>query len=299
MLDFLVLVSWAGEQGKGLRPSLDCTRFAAARTIGHLIVGQNAQDLVLETPALLLRSGVRHRELGRNLYLHPTTAVAGRYDERINGWLGAPQTVVSKHFSRIDGGFGYHLETAPVHPGLIALAQSWTNARAHRTLMQHVAHVSAFIVLSRDRDSGRVTIDREGRAVINYQLGGFEADLIKHGIASAAQIHWAAGANEVHTLHTTPMVLQRSAGSDIGDFARRIRETPVQGNRCGVFSAHQMGTARMGQSADWAVCNERGAVFRVPGLHVADASLFPASSGVNPMVTIMAIAAIVGDALAE
>jgi hypothetical protein len=54
-----------------------------------------------------------------------------------------------------------------------------------------------------------------------------------------------------------------------------------------VFSAHQMGTCRMGRDARSAVCDERGEVFGAKGLYVADASLFPMSSGVNPMVTVM------------
>jgi choline dehydrogenase-like flavoprotein len=45
------------------------------------------------------------------------------------------------------------------------------------------------------------------------------------------------------------------------------------------------------------VCDERGAVRGVPGLYVADASLFPASSGVNPMLTIMALAHMVAQSI--
>jgi choline dehydrogenase-like flavoprotein len=46
----------------------------------------------------------------------------------------------------------------------------------------------------------------------------------------------------------------------------------------------------MGRDAKSAVCDERGEVFGVSGLYIADASAFPGSSGVNPMVTIMAMA---------
>jgi len=54
---------------------------------------------------------------------------------------------------------------------------------------------------------------------------------------------------------------------------------------------------RIGADAQNAVCDERGAVRGIAGLYVADASLFPASSGVNPMVTIMALAKIVGESI--
>ncbi len=256
----------------------------------------------LESPALLLRSGVSHPELGRNLYLHPTTAVAGRYEERINGWLGATQTVVSKHFSRLDGNYGYHLEAAPVHPGLIALALPWSEPFEHRMVMESMAYLSALIAITRDHNGGRVTLDRAGRAVIRYPISTVSQSLLQHGIANIARIHWAAGAVEVRTLHTVSRVLRRASARDGGDidaFARSIQTLPVHGNRCGVFSAHQMGTCRMGTDPRRDVTDEHGAVHGVPGLYVADASLFPASSGVNPMISVMAIATLVGDALAS
>ena len=74
---------------------------------------------------------------------------------------------------------------------------------------------------------------------------------------------------------------------------------PVDANRCGVFSAHQMGTGRMGRDPRSAVCDERGQALGIAGLYVADASLFPASSGVNPMLTVMALAHIVGSGIAN
>ena len=66
-----------------------------------------------------------------------------------------------------------------------------------------------------------------------------------------------------------------------------------------VFSAHQMGTCRMGRERMNSVCDENGAVYGVKGLYVADASLFPASSGVNPMITVMALAKCVADGIAS
>ncbi|KAG9847590.1 hypothetical protein KCU77_g8234, partial [Aureobasidium melanogenum] len=58
----------------------------------------------------------------------------------------------------------------------------------------------------------------------------------------------------------------------------------------GQVSAHQMGTARMGSSPTNSVVNSRGAVWNTQSLFVADTSVFPGASGVNPMITGMAIA---------
>ncbi|HJP59177.1 MAG TPA: GMC family oxidoreductase, partial [Gemmatimonadaceae bacterium] len=73
-------------------------------------------------------------------------------------------------------------------------------------------------------------------------------------------------------------------------YCQAIERASIAPNRLPLFSAHQMGTCRMGFDRASAVCDADGAVFGMPGAYVADASLFPASSGVNPMITVMALA---------
>jgi len=253
----------------------------------------------IETPALLLRSGVRHPALGRNLYLHPTSAVAGVYPDTIRTWEGPPQTVMSDEHARLDGNYGFRLEVSPGHPGLLALALPWHGARAHRAHMQRAGRVAATIALTRDSSSGRVRVRREGRAAIEYRPGPRELSHLKQGIVAAVRAHIAAGAEEVITLHSRQHTLdvRRATAATIDDLCRRITTSPLDRNWSTLFSAHQMGTCRMGSDAQNAVCDERGAVRGIAGLYVADASLFPASSGVNPMITIMALAKLVGEAI--
>ena len=249
----------------------------------------------IHTAALLLRSGVRSKHLGRNLHLHPTTAVGAVFDHRIEAWSGAPQTVVCNEFAGLQGGYGFRVETAPGHPGLIALATPWLGARSHRREMQNASFRALLIALVRDRSTGVVTIDRTGRPVIDYRPGQGETAMIRRGIAETARILHAAGAKGVQTIHTVPLgVGDCSSASrsfaDIDALCAAIMESRVSDNHLGLFSAHQMGTCRMGRDARSAVCDERGEVFGVRGLFIGDASAFPGSSGVNPMVTIMAMA---------
>jgi choline dehydrogenase-like flavoprotein len=268
-------------------------------------VGVHASAVVvaaggLETPALLLRSGLRHAALGRNLYLHPTTAVAGLYADTVRTWEGPPQTVMSDEHATIEGNYGVRLEVAPAHPGLLALALPWHGARDHRQRMQKAAHVSATIVLARDAQGGRVRVRREGRAAIEYRPGVRELMHLKRGIAAAVRAHVAAGAEEVMTLHSRPHVLHTRGATDdaIDDFCTRILSSAIDRNWSTLFSAHQMGSCRMGSDPRTSVCDERGAVRDIDGLFVADASLFPASSGVNPMITVMTVAKLIGEGLA-
>ena len=57
-----------------------------------------------------------------------------------------------------------------------------------------------------------------------------------------------------------------------------------------LFTVHMMGTCRMGSSPHDCVVNLDGELWDLPGCYVADASLFPTAVGVNPQVTIMALA---------
>ena len=254
----------------------------------------------IHSPALLLRSGISLRHLGRNLYLHPTTAVAGQYAERIEAWSGPPQSILSNHFARVDGHFGFRLEAAPTHPGLLALGLPWTSAPDHRREMQRCAHASIIIALTRDSVGGRVRLRRDGTVKIDYVPGTAERSLIARGMTAAVRVHLAAGANEVRTLHTAGFAFKRNAlttDTEIDRFCEHVAGAPVGRNRSLLFSAHQMGTCRMGADPQSAVCDENGSVFGVTGLFVADASAFPSSSGVNPMISVMALAKCVAEGI--
>jgi choline dehydrogenase-like flavoprotein len=166
--------------------------------------------------------------------------------------------------------------------------------------MQRAGHASAIIALTRDATGGRVLVRRDGSAVIRYAPGSAERRLLARGIAAATRVHLAAGADEILTLHTRPITFRRSAAptaAEIDALCERIMRERVDGNWSMLFSAHQMGTCRMGDDPRAAVCDERGQVYGVRGLYVADASLFPGSSGVNPMITVMALAYCVADSI--
>jgi choline dehydrogenase-like flavoprotein len=244
----------------------------------------------LETPMLLMRSGHRSPHLGAHLFLHPTVAVLGVYGDDVEPWKGPPQTIVCDQFSHLVGNYGYRIEAAPTHPGLLAVGIPWPGAREHRREMQGARRFAPFIVLTRDFSSGRVRVNKKGEPYFDYRLGRQEKRLLRHGMTVVSRIHHAAGADRILTLHAQRMLWERESGKPIGDYCQEIERASTAPNRLPLFSAHQMGTCRMGTTPREAVCDERGAVFGLEGAYVADGSLFPASSGVNPMVTIMALA---------
>ena len=61
-------------------------------------------------------------------------------------------------------------------------------------------------------------------------------------------------------------------------------------NRVTLFSAHQMSSCRIGRDRASSVADPDGQVWDVRGLFITDASAFPSAAGVNPMLTVMALA---------
>jgi choline dehydrogenase-like flavoprotein len=154
--------------------------------------------------------------------------------------------------------------------------------------MRELERIAVIIPIVRDREGGTVTIDRAGRPIVRYRVQGTTARHCMRAIVEAACLHLAAGAREAFTLHTRPVRLR--PGDDLDAFAREVERRGIAPNRAGLFSAHQMGTARMGADRATTVADANGRVRGVRGLVVADASAFPSASGVNPMLTIMALA---------
>ncbi len=248
----------------------------------------------IHSPAILLRSGLENPHIGRHLHLHPTTTVAGIYPDRVYGWQGVMQSVYSNEFAYLDGNYGYKLEVPPAHPGLLGLATPWFSARDCREQMTHAPNIATFIILTRDRGEGTVTLDRFGEPVIDYVVSVYDRQHLKHGLRQAARIHFAAGATSIMTLHSKRTRLDRPAdgeirGQQLRAFDRQIEQHGMDPNRIMMFTAHQMGTCRMGADPKTSVTNEHGEVHGVKGLFVCDGSLFPAPSGVNPMLSIMGL----------
>ena len=193
----------------------------------------------IETPALLLRSGLRNPNIGRRLRLHPATAVFGVFDEEIRPWEGTMQALYSDQHRHLDDGYGIKYETVPAHPALLSGAVPWDGATEHARLMASLPRLSGIAVIPRDRGSGRVRIGRDGEPIATYRLAPDDARRLATGVDGAGRIMAAAGAREIFSANAR---LQRfTDGFPAGAF----RFGPGRG---GLYSFHIMGSARMGRS---------------------------------------------------
>ncbi len=232
----------------------------------------------LGTPELLQRCGLGGRQVGRNLHIHPACWVGARYEEEVRGWEGVMQSFYVDQWEEL----GILLE-ATFTP--LAFGGAWLTGagRSHQEAMLGFGHIGSIGVHLSDRSCGRVGLGAGGSLRASYKLTGEDAAKLVHGIARAAEIHFAAGASEVYPNIARASVLRPG---DLDQFeATRFRASELR-----LEAFHPMGTARIAADPREGVCAADGSVNGTRGLYVADGSLFPTSVGVNPMMTIIAFA---------
>jgi len=210
-------------------------------------------------------------------------------------------------------------------PGTAFPTINWRSSLDLKLSALRYRHMAGFIALARDRDTGSVSADpRSGRPIISYTPSAHDRAHLLEGVIALAKICYITGATEIHAelpgaevfvRDDTPT--SRGDGDEMGEEEKEGKEEVEEKKasdsagvtdpaftawldairRAGnpapttkVASAHQMGTCRMSSHEGDGVVDPRGRVWGARDLYVADASVFPSASGVNPMVTNMAIA---------
>jgi choline dehydrogenase-like flavoprotein len=283
-------IEWKGTHATAVIGSLlePGTQKATGRTIRVeprvVVVSGGA----LNSPALLLQSGLDQGPVGRKTWLHPVVGMGAFYDQRIEGFYGAPQSVASHHFAHRDDGAGFFIEAAPVHPMLASTAMPGFGA-ALRARMAMLPNVCATISLMIDgfdagEEGGTVTLRDGGGPKLDYPFTGRMYECFRAGMKAMARIHLANGAREIVSFHSDPVSIRSERDLDLIDRA------PMGPNRVAVFTAHQMGGCRMGAYPSRSVVNPQLRHHLVTNLYVVDGSVFPTSLGVNPMESIFGLA---------
>jgi choline dehydrogenase-like flavoprotein len=245
----------------------------------------------IESPALLLRSGIGGPAVGRYLRLHPTVATTGVYDEDTRAWWGPPHALLVDEFeSGADAeGFGFRLEGTQYAPGLVGSATPWTSAADHKRLMARFRRMGTWLARIRDHGHGSVALDEQGQAAVTYALSDpVDVRTLARGIAAAVRLHEAAGAGEVAVLGQGIPSWRR--GDDLEAYIARVNRVPLRFGGMRLFTAHQMGSCRMGADPATSVADPNGELHDTPGVWIGDASAFPTASGTNPMISVMALA---------
>jgi len=263
----------------------------------------------IHSPALLLRSQMpnQYGQIGKNLRLHPVSGIFATMPntaEEVVIWNGAPMTTVSNVCAagREGDGYGAKLECPNLHLGIAAASCiPFFGARSFKQTLLQMRRQFIVMVLTRDRGSGEVRLDAQGQPRLHYPFSEHDRRSLSDGLERALRLAAAAGASQVSTSQqefggeSEGLVDLPPVGSPEREVAveaaiRKCLELGFPKFRAGLWSAHQMGSCRMGSDVRSSVVKETGETWEVKGLYVADASTFPTSSGVNPMITTMSIA---------
>jgi choline dehydrogenase-like flavoprotein len=241
------------------------------------------------TPELLLRSRAPDpgRQIGRHLHIHPAAWIGARFDEEVRGWDGVMQSYFVDEWEEM----GLLME-ATFTP--LAFGAQWLpgTGREHQERVLAYGQLGSNGVHLSDASEGRVGLAGDGSVRITYDLNGDDARRLVFGIARAAEIFFAAGAHEVYSQVRGMPVLRRREVSRL-----EAADAPPSALRLEAF--HPMGTARMSADPREGATGTDGSLHGAERLYVTDASLFPTSIGVNPMMTVIAVASRLARRLAD
>jgi choline dehydrogenase-like flavoprotein len=234
----------------------------------------------VHTPGLLLRNRLANSsgQLGRHLLCHPNVKAYGIFDEEIRPWQGAIQGWQVREF--IDEGI--LITTSGVPPPLAALGVPYLGAEAQEVMKDYNRMLMAGALIE-DTTSGRVS-RFFGEPRMTYQLQPVDFERMLRALALCCEIYFAAGARKIY------LPLDGCEPFTTPDDIRKLYQRRWKPEAFEVLTVHAMGTCRMGKDPRRSVVGPWGETHDVPGLFVADASVFPSAIGVNPQISIMMLA---------
>jgi choline dehydrogenase-like flavoprotein len=268
-------------------------RGVVARGDGDHVLTVHARAVVVAggtimTPLLLGRQqlGAASGQLGRNLSIHPACGAIAEFDEQTSPWKGIPQGYSIEELH--DEGILFEGAMLPfemamtatqlIGPELIRIAESFDHVASFGFMIEDTAHGSVREVM--------------GQPIIQYWLSEQDVSHIKRGIDVLAQIFFAAGARVVHA----PVAGFEVMRPDDLPALRRARIRPWD---LDLSAYHPLGTARMGRDPASSVVDANHRLHDVEGLYVVDGAAVPSALGVNPQVTIMAMATRAAEKIAQ
>jgi choline dehydrogenase-like flavoprotein len=245
----------------------------------------------IPTPLLLLKQGIGNTsgQVGRNLTAHPSGGFSALFDREIRGHAHIPQGYGCDEFLRD----GMLITAAQPDLNIAAAVLPFAGRRLMETLGR-VDQLAYFALLIRDSTrNGRVWRDVGGLPAITYSVAAADVERLHRAMVRTGEMCLAAGAKR---LHPTALKMRALAGARDLDAFRKAKFGPSD------FiwtSYHPLGTCKMGPDPATSVVDTSHEAHDVSGLYVVDGSTVPGPLGVNPQLTIMAMATRAAAKIAE
>ena len=241
---------------------------------------------ILEIEVVAARLHLVRSDAPGDIRLHPAYFVNGAYDEVVDAWSGQFQAVVSFAFAHAVQGSGFLVESVGLSLPFWAASMPFHGGAEHKERMLRLRNVASWHAVSHDTGAGEVVLAADGEAVVRWELDDpIDVAVAARAHVEIAKLHHARGANEIFTFHRDDPGWRR--GDDFAAYLARLEQAP---NGRNAYSAHQMGSCRLGADPALSVADGFGELHDVPGVWIGDASALPTAPGVNPMLTLMALA---------
>jgi choline dehydrogenase-like flavoprotein len=238
----------------------------------------------VQSPSLLLASGLQQGPVGFGFQGHPGVSMAGRFPEPVHNWEGATQghEVVGLRKE------GLKFEALGMDLSILAARMPGVGS-AFASRVADLAHHVEWGVAVRAGARGRVR-RVFGKTVVSWAPNPNDVRQYRRGLRVLGEMMFAAGAERVF-----PGV--RGMAPEITD-PRALQSLEVAGpSDPAAFAAvitHMFGTCAMGTDPNRSVVRPDFRHHAVDCLYVADSSVFPTNIGVNPQIAIIALASLCG-----
>jgi len=244
---------------------------------------------------LLQKSLIGGEKVGKGLALHPAPFVMGLFDEEIHGNRGIPMSYTCHEFGVTNdiekGGFLIESIFLPIFQMALAIPSMGLD---HKRMMQNYNRYTMAGIMSRDDPVGKVLISYNGNPKVIYNLSEQTIEDMARGMGILSRMWFNIGAKAVVTSHIDAYEIGTKA--DIPKLKDAVRNNP-DGLMLG--SAHPQGGNRMGENENECVVDSNCKIFGFDNLYVCDASVFPTALGVNPQLTVMALATITANKIIQ
>jgi choline dehydrogenase-like flavoprotein len=291
---------WRGRKVRAVAVQCSSTGLQTEVTANQFVLAGGA----IGTPVVLLRSGAPDPfgRLGRRTFLHPVVCTFAQFDESIEPYAGAPQSVYSdEHLwpSDEEACPGFKIEAMPLLPMFASGLSCLAGPEAYE-VFGNLRNMQACLALQRDgfaeeSQGGVVSLDGPssfGGVGIDYPLGSYQMRGFRRALRSMAEVQFAAGARRLIPLHSEARWV--SSMKDLDDLLSRL---PWKPHALRVGSAHVMGGCSLSSDPRMGVADLFGRHHQLRNLTIADGSLFPTSLGANPQLTIFALAQHIAEAV--